>query len=365
MTLTSKSALNRAIESIRAIESTTYPWQDVLQTTQAVIGADAGCFMAWNRRTGELQSFVQQGHDSSTEKDYVSNYYRIDVVAQKAQNLPVGQWLSSHCIMSPAQWKREEFYADFLRRHRIGHIFGFALANDVDNFAAFAFQCQSENRDLSRLVCTRQIVGLSRQMQSAYHRRFRAAGQSIEAITDVLDPEAESVCFVGFNGRLDHYSPRDHPNLSGKYRLRVHANALEHGEPTSNQQLVSTINAVLRDSRRRRIVLAESWGRVHKITLSPITRPISSGAEPCVVAHVELCDIFKTIAEEVPTRLFDLTPAEARILVLLFAGHDATECAILQQVALGTVRKQIAAILKKTGCHRQGELMRVCSMALT
>lgn len=363
MTVDSRLTLNRAIGAVRCIESSQSPWQDVLETTQALIGADAGCFMAWNRCTNELQSFVQRGHDGSTERDYTSYYYRTDVVAQNAQKLRAGRWLSSSWLMTPAEWRREEFYADFLRPHNIGHIFGFALENSADYFVAFAFQCQTENRELSRLGPRRQMLALSSQMRAAYRRRAHAAARSIDAISSVLDSDTESFCLVGLGGHLDHYSPQNNPYLAGNHLLRVRANVLEHADVACNQRLKSAIKAVLADGHRRLIVLPESWGRVHRISLCPISRPLTSGAQPCVMARVEVRDMFRTTPDELAAQLFNLTPAEARLLMLLFSGHDATECTVSLNVALGTVRKQIASILRKTGCHRQSELMRICSMA--
>ncbi|MBW0445991.1 hypothetical protein EN871_27915 [bacterium M00.F.Ca.ET.228.01.1.1] len=362
MTVDSKLTFNRAIGAVRSIESTQSPWQDVLETTQALIGADAGCFMAWNRQTNELQSFVQRGHDHSTEQDYTSYYHRIDVVAQNAQKLRAGQWLSSSWLMSAAEWERQEFYADFLRRHCIGHIFGFALENSADCFVAFAFQCQTENRKLSRHASPRQLLALSSQMRAAYQRRSHAAARSIDAISCVLNSDAESICLVGSGGHLDHYSPKSNPNLYGNHLLRVRANVLQHADAACNHRLTSAIAAVLRDGCRRVIVLPESWGRVHRVLLCPISGPLTSGAQPCVMARVEMRDIFRASPDGLPAQLFSLTPTEARLLMLLFSGHDASECAILLNVALGTVRKQIASILRKTGCHRQSELMRICSM---
>lgn len=52
-------------------------------------------------------------------------------------------------------------------------------------------------------------------------------------------------------------------------------------------------------------------------------------------------------------RLYALTVAEEDVLVLLLAGLDADQIAIQRGARMSTVRSQLRAILEKTGCGRQ------------
>ncbi|MBS0363963.1 MAG: helix-turn-helix transcriptional regulator [Proteobacteria bacterium] len=60
---------------------------------------------------------------------------------------------------------------------------------------------------------------------------------------------------------------------------------------------------------------------------------------------------------ELVQSLFDLTPAEARVARRLAAGETVDEIAADSGLAPITVRNQVRAILRKTGCRRQAEVV--------
>ncbi|MFK8254114.1 helix-turn-helix transcriptional regulator [Ancylobacter terrae] len=57
--------------------------------------------------------------------------------------------------------------------------------------------------------------------------------------------------------------------------------------------------------------------------------------------------------------LFDLTPAEANVATRIADGRTAEEIAQADQKSVDTVRNQLKAVLQKTGCHRQSDLVRL------
>ena len=57
--------------------------------------------------------------------------------------------------------------------------------------------------------------------------------------------------------------------------------------------------------------------------------------------------------------LYDLTPAEARVLVDISAGHTPAALASALGVAEATVRTHLARVFSKTGTSRQADLVRL------
>jgi DNA-binding CsgD family transcriptional regulator len=57
--------------------------------------------------------------------------------------------------------------------------------------------------------------------------------------------------------------------------------------------------------------------------------------------------------------LFGLSKAEAELAIGLLEGKQVEEIALERHVALSTVRSQLRSILRKTGLHRQGELVQL------
>ncbi len=55
--------------------------------------------------------------------------------------------------------------------------------------------------------------------------------------------------------------------------------------------------------------------------------------------------------------LYHLTQAEARLALRLCNGDAPDECADCLNVSISTIRTQLRAVLEKTNCHRQAELL--------
>ena len=64
-------------------------------------------------------------------------------------------------------------------------------------------------------------------------------------------------------------------------------------------------------------------------------------------------------SEDLLTRLYDLTPTEARVTTLLAQGLSLEECGDELAIAVATVRSHLKSIFQKTDCRRQSELVRL------
>lgn len=67
--------------------------------------------------------------------------------------------------------------------------------------------------------------------------------------------------------------------------------------------------------------------------------------------HRPLPDTFMLAA------MYDLTPAEARVASALCAGDAPSDIADRHNLSIHTVRSQVKAVLEKTSCTRQAELV--------
>jgi DNA-binding CsgD family transcriptional regulator len=62
---------------------------------------------------------------------------------------------------------------------------------------------------------------------------------------------------------------------------------------------------------------------------------------------------------------FDLTPAEARLVIDLVTGTSLKSSAKARGVSYETVRRQVKSVFRKTGTHRQSELVLTVIRAIT
>jgi DNA-binding CsgD family transcriptional regulator len=87
-----------------------------------------------------------------------------------------------------------------------------------------------------------------------------------------------------------------------------------------------------------------------------------------MLSHIATAHALVTLTELAPrpapagryvTELFGLSKAETVLAIALLEGKNVEEIALERHVALSTVRSQLRAILRKTGLHRQGELLQL------
>lgn len=85
-----------------------------------------------------------------------------------------------------------------------------------------------------------------------------------------------------------------------------------------------------------------------------------------VSALVIICgqQLHQDSADQLLQHVYGLTPAEARLALLILHGKAPNVAAAQLQVSVATVRSQLSAVLKKTGALRQPDLVRRLSSIL-
>lgn len=97
------------------------------------------------------------------------------------------------------------------------------------------------------------------------------------------------------------------------------------------------INNIKHGSRKRRRLPAHGGGKAAPIGF------VSPQSEMSRVAFLQ--------------KRFDLTPQQARLVIHLVRGASLRSCASALGISYETSRRHLKAILKKTGTHRQAELI--------
>ena len=90
---------------------------------------------------------------------------------------------------------------------------------------------------------------------------------------------------------------------------------------------------------------AEAWARV--------------GNEALVLMRIKQSSAKDDLSSEMTHAVFDLSPAEGRVLDALVEGKSAMDIALFAGISLHTVRKHIFMLMEKTGTKRQADLVRL------
>lgn len=141
-------------------------------------------------------------------------------------------------------------------------------------------------------------------------------------------------------------------------------------DAVSDERLAKAIREVLGDGgsrpssgRRRQTLSLMNLTRdrtvfvtVARFELAPGEKP---GAGPLALVTVHDPQTTLRLDTEGLADLFALTPAELRVTRALADGHAPSGAARLLSLSEGTVRSHLRAIYRKTGTHRQAELIRL------
>ena len=93
------------------------------------------------------------------------------------------------------------------------------------------------------------------------------------------------------------------------------------------------------------------------VMVAPLQLTQSGEGSPVAAIFIRDLEARQTVAPEILTKLFGLTPAEARVAVELVKGKRPQEVADDLSVSLNTVRNQLKQIFSKTSTGRQSELI--------
>jgi DNA-binding CsgD family transcriptional regulator len=81
----------------------------------------------------------------------------------------------------------------------------------------------------------------------------------------------------------------------------------------------------------------------------------------CAAVFISMTTSARPLPEAVLTSLFDLTPGEARVFVLISSGLTTTQTAISLNISENTVKTHLTRIYSKTNTMRQSDLVRLNS----
>ncbi len=150
--------------------------------------------------------------------------------------------------------------------------------------------------------------------------------------------------------------------------LTLHGQRLHVEGRDINRELQAAVAQVIEAQHRGETSLVRAL-RVPRDSgasdLGLVIRPVSTGewhegqSSPCVAVFISDPDLRETASQQTLGDLFDLTPAEANVAILLSRGLNLAEVSEAQNISQHTARAQLKSIFAKTGMSRQAELVRL------
>lgn len=302
---------------------------------------------------------------------YFTRYH--DVNPYWHRDLPymqTGRIFKSHETCPPEEFEQTEFYRDFFSKQNLFHMLNVNVlkeANITGNLSLL--------RGKEMGIYTDDEAHLLSLLVPHLQRAFRI-GQLLEGLrveremlSQTLAKLPQGAIIVSRAGQLIFANPSAEQILARQEGLRLDRQGnLEASLANAHKQLRQMIEsagqpASLLPAHCGGIFQLERHSGLRPLSLliSPLNLEIShhNYQHPSVLIFINDPDQQTEAVEERLQHLYTLTPAEAKLAIVLIRGKNIVEAAAELGVSHNTTRTHLKRIFQKTGTHRQSELVKL------
>lgn len=265
-------------------------------------------------------------------------------------------------------WLNNEFYLEWARPQGLGDQAMIVLAQDSTMIGTLGLGIlESSSRpteeDIAglRLLAPhiRRSVTISRLLERSLEvaETFRGA---IEAVTAGVVIVGENLEIVFANASAEAMLREGDPIAGRGGRLALRKD-LVPGQLQTAVQLAASGEENL-GRRGLGLPAVRKDGKPLAINVMPLSRRFHRGrfdGQGVAAVFVAGADAPQSLSAEAIGIVYDLTPAEARVLNLLLAGHSTAEIAFRLAIGAGTVRTHLLAVFSKTDRRSRADLVRL------
>ncbi|MNZ39655.1 Bacterial regulatory protein, luxR family [compost metagenome] len=346
------------------LEST--PWQSFLnELSQCLDGKYVTFILRPPSDQNEGLMVNTNGSSAEVVASYSQYYFSLDPFV----DLPSGQVVTLEEFVPREEWLNSEFYKNFLEPVDVFHILG------ADITTSDGALCRIRvSRSVSAPGFTEEdkqflahfIPHLERSV--ALHTQINRIETERNLYAGAVDQFAVGTIILDENGKILQTNQVADRLLKEKDGLKISADNLQVGTPRDCQEFRRLVKQALQSQRGERPSVVEAM-RVQRPSgradLGIIVRsvPLSEWNEgkhcPSVVIFVSDPEQEASAPQEIVKALFDLTPAEAQLAMLLANGLTLDEASEELGISRNTARAHLRATFSKTGVTRQTMLVRL------
>jgi DNA-binding CsgD family transcriptional regulator len=364
--LPSQQALTKLIGGIYDAAADGSLWAPFLAELAKATQADSAALVMHS--LGQEVHTVSAGWQIDPEAGplYQQHYGAIDLWAMRGRSKPPGYVCTSESLCTNRELLTTEMYNDFLIRFDVEHgMFGVA-ENNKARWASISLFRRSLSGEFE-VADLETLNLLIPHIQRAFKLHFQVSqltghAEGIEAALNML---STGVIFIGANTSVLLANRTAGKILSGKNGLLLTRGKLSAVDYAESLRLQALIVAAVQTgcgkglSAGGTILISRHTGRSLSVTVAPLREfgNTLSLQRPAAVLFVSDPERNAELSVDMLSRCHGLTPAEARLAVVLAEGHSLKEAASSCRVTHNTARSQLKNIFLKTNTNRQVELV--------
>lgn len=351
-------------------------WEALIGRLMPLVGAEVGGIHMYTR--ADLKSDEELSIESwspDAKREYDEHFGWLDPVTPQAAYSPNGTTFTTADFVEPREFERTEFCHDWCERHGLENLLAVKLDVGDEHLGSLGFHRSDRRRPfLPHEVAWLEPLGPHLERALEVHVRLReaeAARRSAEALLDTL-----SVAVLLVNERLgiEAANRRARELAAAGDGLAFGRGGLRAARPRDTRRLQQVVAEAVRTAGGRGLagggVVAlprPSGRRSYAVSVVPLPRGTVErldAGRAAAMLFVSEPDRRPERPEAWLRRLWNLTPAEARLAGRLVQGESLREAADALGISVGTARNQLKLVFSKTDTRRQADLVRVLLQSL-
>ncbi len=347
----------------------TPPWEGFLHGIRREMDCKATLIMLMPPGSAVVNLISVVGGQSEVTSAYRGQLFALDPFV----NLPEGRVITLHEFVGACELEQNEYYNNFMRGvWGVGFVLGFDVRTAAGYTAGLRLcrGIESLNFDAAAHHLVNELVPHLRQAIEIFDRVHHLQVEEIE-LSDALDRLGVAGFLLDVTGRVTQSNRTAAALLACAAGVTIRHGRLVLGSEDAQRQL----GEVLARARKTADAPAGEPSHVPEVitirrepgspSLAVAARILSSPADlrsdhaPVVALYVSRPEQGSTLSPAVIRQLLGVTPAEAQLAACLANGATINQAAQELGVTLATARTQLYSIFRKTGMHRQSELVSV------
>jgi DNA-binding CsgD family transcriptional regulator len=303
--------------------------------------------------------------DPESLRLYGEHYHALDVWARAAVEKRPGYVCTSQSLCPQPVVRISEIYSDFMVEAGIEHgMFGL-LENSKSRLASVSLYRDKSCPEFTE-TDLKILELLTPHVQRAFklHLQFSELRSRSAGFESALNTISTAVFLFDAGGKVVYMNCSAAALVAERDGLTAMRDGLKAEQQTESALLTKAIQGAASTPNGYGAGGNVLISRRTRCPLQILVNPIRNSAICRLGAVTAIAFVIDPSRRQRPTQdilrtMFDLTPAECRVAILLSDGLAPKEIAGMIGVSVDTVRSQIKSIFTKTNVKRQSELVRL------
>ncbi|MBL8699687.1 MAG: helix-turn-helix transcriptional regulator [Alphaproteobacteria bacterium] len=349
------------------------PWEEALDRLAGAIDARIVAMTSFDTQTSAVHHRIFRNLDPVLVEEYVTAYRELDPRFHVMRASP-GAVIHDGLHQTDAMMDRDPFYAWYERTSGMRYYIGGSTRPGGRLSASLSLHRPRARGPVAEVEIARFTLLFEHFKRAAQiSHRLALSGPNGGETHLVTEGSPIGAVFLAADGATLHFNEAAAEIAAAGDGIEISARgivATRRGDDAALQAHVARACAGFSPADAAppggAMRIARSSGRPDYLLLVvPIPRRASffGSASPAVAIYISDPATVASLREERLRELYALTPAELRLATRLTAGDTLERIAADLQLAMPTLRTQLAAVFRKTNTSRQTDLVRLLMAA--